>query len=148
LDRELEELLRTELLRYANKHVPYIRKSLSDLLSEEFPHVICRDGSRHYFRRRELEYLASLVPKELWNFVKLPIVITLSPELGEGAAVVNGELECYIVCRVLGLKYEGQKSIVIYRPQIAELRRKLRTTTQYAISLRSLIESINEQLRA
>jgi len=148
LDRELEELLRTELLRYANKHIPYVRKSLSDLLSEEFPHVICRDGSRHYFRRRELEYLASLVPKELWNFVKLPIVITLSPELGEGAAVVNGELECYIVCRVLGLKYEGQKSIVIYRPQIAELRRKLRTTTQYAISLRSLIESINEQLRA
>lgn len=146
-DLELEELLKAELLRYANRHIPYTRKSLNKLLSEDFPHVICRDGTKHYFHRRELEYLASLLPKSLWGRLKLPIVIVLSPELGEGAAVINGGLECYIVCRVLGIKYEGQENMIIYRPQVVELRRKLRTTTQYALSLKSLIES-NEKLEA
>lgn len=144
MEKELEELLKAELLRYANKHIPYARKTLKELLSEDFPHIICRDGSRHYFHRKELEYLASLLPREAWQLIRLPILIVLSPELGEGAAVVNGNLECYIVCKILGLKYEGQSRMIIYRPQIAELRRKLRTATQYALSLKSLLEKSEE----
>jgi len=135
-----EELLREELLRLANVHLPYARKSLKELLSEKYPHVVCRDGTIHMFRRRELEFLKTILTEDEWDKVLLPIIIELNPSYGEGAAVVRGEMEVKVVAKVLGLDIkEGVKEVIIYRPQIGVLREKLRTVTQIAFSLKSIM---------
>ncbi len=135
----LEEYLRKEL-RLVNLHLPYKKRSLDELLKEEFPHVVLRDGSVHYFKRKELELLASLVPREKWGELYLPILLEVSPEYGEGAIVVRGEIESMVISRILDLDWDRNSELVIYRPQVSILRRKLPTTTQYVFSLRILSE--------
>lgn len=135
--RRLEEYLREEL-RIVNMHLPYTRKPLSKLLEEDFPHVVLRDGSLHYFKRKELRLLAQILPSNRWNELRLPILIEIAPEYGEGAAVIKDRVEAEVVAKILGI--ELQVPLVIYRPQVLLLRRKLPTTTQYVFSLRLLAE--------
>lgn len=135
----LEEYLRKEL-RLVNLHLPYRKRSLEELLREDFPHVVLRDGSTHYFKRRELELLASLVPREKWSELYLPILLEVSPEYGEGAVVVKGRLESLVVSKILGLEWKNESELIIYRPHVSILRRKLPTTTQYVFSLKILSE--------
>lgn len=138
-ETRLEEYLQKEL-RLVNLHLPYRKRSLEELLKEEFPHVILRDGSTHYFKRKELELLASLLPKEKWNELYLPILLEVSPEYGEGAVAVKGRIESMVISKLLGLEWKNEPGLIIYRPQISILRRKLPTTTQYVFSLRLLSE--------
>lgn len=133
----LEEYLREEL-RIVNMHLPYTRKPLSKLLEEDFPHVVLRDGSLHYFKRKELRLLAQILPSNRWNELRLPILIEIAPEYGEGAAVIKDRVEAEVVAKILGIKV--QVPLIIYRPQVLLLRRKLPTTTQYVFSLRLLAE--------
>ncbi len=138
-ERVLEEILKEELLRLANAHLPYKKKALKEALLEKYPHVLTRDGSIHMFKRSELEFLKSILSEDKWDKLKLPITIELNPDYGEGAAIVRGEVEVEVVSKILGLNYQGRKEVIIYRPQISALRRKLRTTTQIAFSLKSII---------
>lgn len=141
-EREIiwEELLKEELLRLANIHLPYSRKSLKQLLSEKYPHVVCKDGTVHMFRRKELEYLKSLLTEDEQERIMLPIIIELNPSYGEGAAVIKGKVEVKAVAKILDLDIkENTKELIIYRPQIAVLREKLRTVTQIAFSLKSIM---------
>lgn len=133
----IEEYLREEL-RIVNIHLPYARKTLSELLKEEFPHVILRDGSFHYFKRSELELLAQLLPTSKWDRLRLPILIEITPEYGEGAAVIKDDIEAEVVAKLLGI--DLRVPLIIYRPQISILRRRLPTATQYVFSLRILVE--------
>ncbi len=138
-EKALEEILKEELLRLANKHLPYKKKSLKEALNEKYPHITTRDGSIHMFKRSELEFLKSLISEDKWDKLKLPITIELNPDYGEGAAIVRGRVEVEVVSKILGIKPQREDEIVIYRPQISVLRRHLRTTTQIAFSLRSII---------
>jgi len=133
----IEEYLKEEL-RIVNIHLPYMRKTLSELLREEFPHVVLRDGSLHYFKRRELELLAQLLPISKWSKLRLPILIEITPEYGEGVAVIKDYVEAEVVAKLLDI--DLRVPLIIYRPQILILRRRLPTTTQYVFSLRILTE--------
>ncbi len=138
-EARLEEYLQREL-RLVNLHLPYKKRSLAELLQEDFPHIVLRDGSTHYFKRRELELLASITPRHLWKELYLPILLEVSPEYGEGAVVIKGKIESMVVSKILELEWNNESRIIIYRPQVAILRRKLPTTTQYVFSLRLLSE--------
>ncbi len=128
----IEEYLEKEL-RIVNKHLPYRRIPLSELLKQEFPYIVLRDGTLHYFKRRELEYLASITSRDEWSKLYLPIIIEIRPELGKGAGVIRGEIEVKVASKILNIKVEEKaKQLIIYRPQIMLLRQLLPTTTQYA----------------
>jgi len=60
------------------------------------------------------------------------MLIEMSPDFGNGSARVQGEPEVELVCKILGKDREYAKQIIIYLPDVRELRRKLPTTTQYA----------------
>jgi len=133
-ERILQEYLRGEL-RVLNAHLPRKQKPLSDLLHDEHPHVVCNDGSTHLFRRRELEYLASLIGRDEQQALLLPMLIEPSSEQGEMATILGQDLEERIVSEILGMPVgRKQTGITIYRPQLALLRKKLKTTTQYVFS--------------
>ena len=130
-EKLLQESLRGEL-RLVNAHLPTKQKPLSDLLGEEYPHVLCRDGSTHLFHRKELKYLASLLDSGEQKVLLLPILIGVSTGQGEMAIICLGKVEEKVISKILDMPdTPKQKRIMIYKPQLALIRKILKTTTQY-----------------
>ena len=130
-ERMLQECLKSEL-RVVNAHLPGKQKPLSDLLGEEYPHILCRDGSTHLFRRKELEYLAGLLDADEQKKLLLPILIEVGAAEGEMAVICPGVVVEKVISKVLDMPVtRRQDRVVIYKPQLAILRKLLRTTTQY-----------------
>ena len=136
--RLLQECLRGEL-RVLNAHLPCEQKPLSDLLGEEYPNVVCNDGSTHLFKRKELEYLASLLDADEQEALLLPMLIEVNPGQGEMAIICRGEVEEKVISKILDMPITPtQERIMIYKPQLALIRKPLKTTTQYLFSPKSL----------
>ena len=130
-ERMLQECLKSEL-KVVNAHLPSKQKLLSDLLDEEYPHILCRDGSTHLFRRKELRYLAGLLDADEQKKLLLPMLIEVGAGGGEMAVICPGVVEEKAVSKVLDMPVtRRQDRVVIYKPQLAVLRKLLRTTTQY-----------------
>ncbi|NPA96070.1 MAG: DUF61 family protein, partial [Crenarchaeota archaeon] len=129
-----EKILRAllaEELRISNKHLPAKRVPLKQLLEMEYPCVRLRDGTLHYFRKRELRELAE-VARDLADRLLLPILIVLRSDMGEGTAVIDDEVAARVVARLLGINHRGGP-LHLYRPQVAELRERFDTVFQIAI---------------
>ncbi len=124
-----------KLVRSLNDHLPVERKALGELLKEEKPRVVCRDGSTHRIRREELEAIERMVGSK-WGKeaerLKLPILIEMAPDYGRSAARIRGRVYCDIVQAILGEERKTTDEIVIFRPDIRRLRRELPSATQYA----------------
>jgi uncharacterized protein (UPF0216 family) len=133
-ERVLQESVRGEL-RIVNAGLPKSQARLSDLLNVEYPHVVCHDGSTHSFKRSELEYLASIIHTDERKALALPMLIELGPGQGEAAIICAGGVEEKIISKVLDMPVTcEERRIRIYKPQLALLRRKLKTTTVYLFS--------------
>ncbi|MFQ5975995.1 MAG: DUF61 family protein [Candidatus Hydrothermarchaeales archaeon] len=118
-----------------NRHLAKERRSLEELLREDKPGILLRDGSRHLLKKAELEKLAMILPRSEHINLRLPIYIELSSErFGSGTARITGRFNCQVIAKILNLKYEKDE-IFIYRPDIRKLRRELPTTTQYMFTL-------------
>jgi hypothetical protein len=129
---ELEKFLTLERARL-NLHLPTKRISLEEALSSSQPQVPTRSGSPHFFDKRELEILASLIPREERKLLRLPILIAVDRKLGRGAARISGKVECEVIAKILGKG--SAEELILYRPEVAILRRKFPTTTQYMFRL-------------
>ncbi len=133
-ERMLQECLRGEF-RLVNAGLPRNQKTLSDLLHEEYPHTVCSDGSTHLFKRRELEYLASIVNVTEQEALLLPMIIELGENQAEAAVMCQGETEEKVISKILDMPVTCEQGrIRIYKPQLALLRKILKTTTQYVFS--------------
>ena len=133
-ERILQECLRGEL-RLVNAGLPRNQKRLYNLLREEYPQILCNDGSTHFFKKRELEYLASMINTEEQEALLLPILIQLGENQAEAAIICEGEVEEKVISKVLNMPVTCEQGrIRIYKPQLALLRGKLKTTTQYVFS--------------
>ena len=129
--RMLQECLRGEL-RVLNAHLPCKQKPLADLLSEEYPNIVCSDGSTHLFKRKELEYLASMLDTDEQEALLLPMLIEVNPGQGEMAIICRGGVEEKVISGILDMPITPkQKRIMLYKPQLALIRKPLKTTTQY-----------------
>ncbi len=135
-DGFLQTYLKDEL-GVLNAHLPKERKSLAALLQEDHPHLICRDGNAHSFKRKELQYLASILSSEDREALLLPMLIEYSPEAGEGQVLAAGDVETKVVSAVLGTNVSSERNRTkIFGYQLSTIRRALRTTTQYAFSVK------------
>jgi uncharacterized protein (UPF0216 family) len=133
----LQECLAGEL-RLVNAGLPQTQKRLAGLLSEEHPCVVCNDGSTHFFKKNELEYLADMLDTDDRRTLLLPMLIELDANRGEAAIMCDTNVEAKIVSKVLGMPATCEKGrIKVYRPQLALLRKKLKTTTVYVFSLKT-----------
>ncbi len=133
-EKMLQECLRGEL-RIVNAGLPRSQKRLSALLGEEYPNVICSDGSTHFFKRRELEHLASMINIDEQEALLLPMLIELGPNQAEAAIICQTDVEKKLVSKILNMPLTPKQGrITIYKPQLALLRKMLKTTTQYVFS--------------
>lgn len=142
--RMLQECLKGEF-KLLNAGLPGEQKPLSDLLHEDYPHVVCSDGNTHLFKKKELAYLAGLIPADEQEALLLPMLIEINPEQDEMAVLCRGQVEEKVVSRILDMPTSPrQDRIVIYKAQLAILRAKLKTTTQYLFSPKSLAQDAEE----
>ncbi|NJE05625.1 DUF61 family protein [Thermococcus sp. M36] len=127
-----EDILNREIAR-VNLHLPASRPTLEQLLKEEEPKVRLRDGSYHYFKRSELEYLLSLLEGGEEERLRIPIVLEIST-LYRGYFRVRGRTEVKIIEKILGT-YDilDEKMEELYpRYLLPKIRKVLPTTTTYA----------------
>ena len=133
-DKLLQASLKGEL-RVMNAHLPRYQKSLSDLLTEEYPSVELNDGSIYLFKRKEIEYLAGVLEPEEHKFLLLPMLIEFTSDRGEAAIIIRHGIEEKVIKQLLNMpitKRHGR--IIIYKPQLAILRKHLKSATQYVFS--------------
>ncbi|MGQ9545844.1 MAG: DUF61 family protein [Dehalococcoidia bacterium] len=137
-ERMLQECLKGEL-RIVNAGLPQSQRSLSDLLAEKYPHVLCNDGSTHFFKKTELQYLASLLDTDEQRALLLPMLIEVGANQSEAHIVVLSGYGTRVEEKAIGkalnmpVACEGGR-IRIYKPQLALLRRKFKTATVYVFS--------------
>ena len=133
-EKMLQNCLRGEL-RLVNTGLPQSQKRLSNLLNEKYPHVVCNDGSTHFFKRSELEYLASMLDTDEQETLPLPMLIELGANQAEAAIICEGKVEEKVISKALNMPVIcEERRIRIYKPQLALLRRKFKTTTVYVFS--------------
>jgi len=143
-ERMLQECLVGEL-RVLNAHLPRQQKPLSDLLHEEYPHVACNDGSAHLFKKKELAYLASLIHTDEHEALLLPMLIEINPGQDEMTIICRGKVEEKVISRILDMPITPrQHRVIIYKRQLALLRKTLKTTTQYLFSPKILVQDTKE----
>ena len=138
-DRFLETYLTGEL-KLVNAGLPRARKSLADLLEEEHPSVLCSDGTHQMLKRAELRYLQGILEDDEQRSLMLPMLIEMTGSGNDAIVLCPTNAESKVVAAVLGMepRQEEPGRIRVYRPQLSVLRRKLKTTTQYAFSARAL----------
>jgi uncharacterized protein (UPF0216 family) len=139
-EKMLQDCLRGEF-RIVNTGLPQSQKRQSKenklfyLLNEKYPHVVCNDGSTHFFKRSELEYLASMIDTDEQKALPLPMLIELGANQAEAAIICDGKVEEKVISKALNMPVTcEERRIRIYKPQLALLRRKFKTTTVYVFS--------------
>jgi uncharacterized protein (UPF0216 family) len=133
-EKMLQDCLRGEL-RIVNIGLPQSQKRLLNLLNEKYPHVVCNDGSTHFFKKSELEYLAGMLDTDEQEALALPMLIELGANQAEAAIICEGKIEEKVISKVLNMPVTcEERRIRIYKPQLALLRRKFKTTTVYVFS--------------
>ncbi|HPC89688.1 MAG TPA: DUF61 family protein [Methanothrix sp.] len=124
--------LLVKTIQTMNQHLPSKRINLADLLAMERPGIRGKDNTFFIMDKSELELISSSIPRFLWSRLRLPLIIEMSPDFGSGAARVQGEPEVELVGKLLGKGRQTGGHLIIYLPEVRELRRMLPTTTQYA----------------
>jgi uncharacterized protein (UPF0216 family) len=133
-EKILQGCLRGEL-RIVNTGLPQSQKQLSNLLKEKYPHAVCNDGSSHFFKKSELEYLASMLDTDEQKALPLPMLIELGANQAEAAIICEGKIEAKVISKAINMPVTcEERRIRIYKPQLALLRRKFKTTTVYVFS--------------
>ena len=115
-----------------NQHLPGKRLTLQELLSMERPGIRGKDNAFYVMDRPELERISQSLPRFLWSRLRLPILIEMSSDFGGSSARILGEAEVEVVSKILGKVRPQERFMIIYIPEVRELRRLLPTTTQYA----------------
>ena len=127
IENYIERALKEEL-KIINKHLPYRRTTLKELMKMDIPYVVLRDGTTHLIEKRELELLYRYTGDELASKLIIPIIIEVNPSFGEGAAIIRDQIAAKVLSLILNKEYK-EGPLIIYMPHLSELRRILRTTT-------------------
>jgi len=132
IDDKMNKDSLVKTIQTMNKNLPAQRINLAQLLTMEKPGIKAKDDTLFLMDKAELDLISKSIPGFLWSRLRLPMLIEMSPDYGNGAARIQGEPEVELIGKLLGKERSQAKQIIIYVPEVKELRRKLPTTTQYA----------------
>ncbi len=130
--RAMNKNVLVKTIQTMNSHLPTRRVNLAELLKMEKPGIKGKDNTFFIMDKPELDLISQSLPRFLWSRLRLPLLIEMSPDFGNGSARVQGEAEVEAVSKILGKDRQYAKQLIIYLPEVRELRRRLPTTTQYA----------------
>jgi uncharacterized protein len=130
--RAMNKNILVKAIQTMNSHLPSKRINLAELMAMEKPGIRGKDNTFFIIDKQELDLISQSLPRFLWSRLRLPMLIEMSPDYGNGAARIQGEVEVELVCKILGKEKMHSRKMIVYLPEVRELRRKLPTTTQYA----------------
>lgn len=137
-EKLLQKCLEGEL-RIVNSGLAQKQKSLHDLLNETHPHVISCDGNMYSFKKKELQYIASLITPEEERQLLLPMTIEIGKIPAEAMILCQTDIEIKVISKILGMEIISKDNrIKLYRPQLALVRKIAKTATQYMFSSRTI----------
>src|SRR3989304_7298794 len=127
-EENFDKKISMKFLQTLNRHLPVKRKTLKELLGDDRPEVRNLDGSTHYFDKKELEKLASLIPEWEHDKLRLPIYLEMSSSMERGSIRISGRIECRIISGFVHAgeekrKAEEKDSMIIYYPHLAKIRK-------------------------
>jgi uncharacterized protein (UPF0216 family) len=117
------------LLRSMNEHIPPKRKSIAAMLGEKEPFYEGRDGRRYSVPKEELTMLAACADPWDLDRIKVPILLMTDTSYGNGYWKVIGKAETRLISRLIKREPEKADEIIIFYPQLNDLRRQFPTTT-------------------
>jgi uncharacterized protein (UPF0216 family) len=124
-------------LRLQDSDIQYRRKSLAGLMREELPLIDSNKGGPLLIKKRELEFLASLLNSEEQSRLCLPLIIEITPEEDEVRISGSRDVEGKILEKILKMPLRSVNGkLLFYRSQLVELRQHLKTALQYKIGLK------------
>lgn len=117
-----------------NQHVPVKRRSLKQLLLEDEPSYVGKDGRIYRLDRNELLLLSELLDEDERSRLKLPILIMTDTSYGDGYWKVIGTMEVKVLSRIIGRTPEKDDEMRVFYPYLKEIRDKLPTATNTIFS--------------
>ncbi len=131
----IERYLRDEL-RVVNKSLPIRRRPLNELIKEDTPYVLTRDGGIHVFRKSEIMLAYELLGDELASKLYLPIILEVRTDIESSTVlVVNDEVAAELIAKILGVN-DYSLPMYIYPIQLKVLRRRIGTLIHYAFTIK------------
>ncbi len=124
-----DERVMAKLLQSMNEHIPPKRKSIADMLDETDPFYEGKDGRRYSVSKDELRKLASFADPWDLDRIKIPILLMTDTSYGSGYWKIIGKAETILVSRLIDREPEKVDEILIFYPQLNDLRRQFPTTT-------------------
>jgi uncharacterized protein (UPF0216 family) len=118
-----------KMLEMMNRHVPSKRVSLAEHLKGQEAAYEGKDGVRYHIKRKELEYLASLLEEWEWTKLKLPIIIMTDTAYDGGAWKIMGKVEVRVVSKIVEREPEYEDNMRLFHPHMVKLRTVLPTAT-------------------
>jgi len=118
------------MIEAVNKHLPKRSKTLAEMLKEDYPTIVARDGNEYLIERRELEFIAQYVDEGDWERFKIPIILEMCDVGGSTLIYVRDKLHAEFLKRAFGYDRFVDDVLVLHMHEIAPIRRKLRTTSQ------------------
>ncbi len=137
-EEDLDKRISLKFIQTLNRHLPAKRKTLRELLLEERPSVKNQDGTTHFFDKKELGKLASIIPESEHGTLRLPLYLEMSSSMERGNIRISGRLECKIIKKILDFpekNFEIKDSIIIHYPHLMKIRKELSTTTQFMFTV-------------
>ncbi|RLI85467.1 MAG: hypothetical protein DRP01_06170 [Archaeoglobales archaeon] len=127
---EMTERMLAKMVEAMNIHLPKKSRSLAEMLKEDYPKIVARDGNEYLIERRELEFIAQHV-EDVENF-KIPIILEMCGVGDTRLIYVKDRLHAEFIKRVFGYDRFVEGNLVLHLHEIVPIRRKLRTATQIA----------------
>ncbi len=118
-----------KLIAIMNRHAPSTRRTLRDLMGQDEPEYVGKDGNTYHISRDELDLIASQIEEYEWGSIKIPILILTDISYPGGAWKVLGKIESKVVSRLIGRESDTPDEIRFFHPHFMDLRRQLPTAT-------------------
>lgn len=119
------------------QHLPKQRIPLSSLIESNSPGYFSKNGEFYHMRQEELEKIAGLIPRNIQEKVRLPLVFLKEKDRFR---LSGNKIEAWIIEKMLGKAKKFPALLEIYRPQLTyynyefqRLRRDLPTLVTFAI---------------
>ncbi|HEY3419412.1 MAG TPA: DUF61 family protein [Methanomassiliicoccales archaeon] len=125
----LDERVMERLIRNMNEHIPPKRRSLAAMLYENDPFYEGKDGRKYKVSKDELKKLASCADPWDLERIKIPILLMTDTSYGNGYWKVIGKAETRLISRLINREPEKPDEIIIFYPQLNDLRRQFPTAT-------------------
>ncbi|QLH75423.1 MAG: DUF61 family protein [Methanomassiliicoccales archaeon] len=118
-----------KMFKSMNVHVPAVRPSLEEMLSMEEPSYSDKSGRTYKVDKKELLELAELV--DIWDRgkLKIPILLMTDTNYEQSCWKVIGKTETALMSKLLSREPEKENEILIFYPQMVEIRRRFPTST-------------------